>query len=112
MEEHPELKPEHSTPEAFFEALDADRKDYPVVDYDLRPVFMGCYTSQAKVKRLHRNLENRLYATEKILSAAAAQGLMEYPAEKVQEAQRELLFSEFHDILPGTTSDEGDPHHR
>lgn len=112
MEDHPELKPEHSTPEAFFEALDADRKDYPVVDYDLRPVFVGCYTSQAKVKRLHRNLENRLYATEKILSAAAAQGLMEYPAEKVQEAQRELLFSEFHDILPGTTIEEGDPHHR
>lgn len=108
MEKHPELKPEHSTPEAFFEALDADRKDYPVVDYDLRPVFVGCYTSQAKVKRLHRNLENRLYATEKILSAAAAQGLMEYPAEKVQEAQRELLFSEFHDILPGTTIEEGE----
>lgn len=108
MEDHPELKPEHSTPEAFFEALDGDRKDYPVVDYDLRPVFVGCYTSQAKVKRLHRSLENRLYATEKIVSAAAAQGLMEYPTEKIQEAQRELLFSEFHDILPGTTIEEGE----
>lgn len=108
MAEHPELKPEHSTPEAFFEALDADRKDYPVVDYDLRPVFVGCYTSQAKIKHLHRELENRLYATEKLLSTAAAQGLMVYPGEKVKEAQRELLFSEFHDILPGTTIETGE----
>lgn len=108
MEDHPELAPEHSTPETFFEALDADRKDYPVVDYDLRPVFVGCYTSQAKVKRLHRQLENRLYATEKLLSTAAAQGLMVYPGEKVQEAQRELLFNEFHDILPGTTIEVGE----
>ena len=108
MAEHPELKPEHSTPEAFFEALDADRKDYPVVDYDLRPVFVGCYTSQAKVKQLHRQMENRLYTTEKMVSTAVAQGLMEYPTEKIKEAQRELLFSEFHDILPGTTIEEGE----
>ena len=61
------------------------------------------------MKRRHRSLENRLYATEKIVSAAAAQGLMEYPAEKIKEAQRELLFSEFHDILPDTTIEEGRP---
>ncbi len=108
MAEHKELKPEHSTPEAFFEALDADRKDYPVVDYDLRPVFVGCYSSQARIKKLHRQVENKLYATEKLLSTAAAQGLMVYPGEKVNEAQRELLFSEFHDILPGTTIEEGE----
>ena len=108
MAEHPELEPKHSTPEAFFEALDSARKDYPVIGRDLRPVFVGCYTSQARVKHLHRQLENRLYATEKLLSTAAAQGLMVYPGEKVREAQQKLLFNEFHDILPGTTIEAGE----
>lgn len=108
MEQHPELEPIHGTPEAFFAALESAEKDYPVVDQALRPVFVGCYTSQARVKRLHRELENRLYRVEKLLSAAASQGLITYPREQLQDAQRDMLFMEFHDVLPGTTVQKGE----
>lgn len=108
MQQHPELSACHSTPETFFDALEASGKEFPVFSDDLRPVFVGCYTSQARLKRLHRQLENRLYATEKLLSAASAQGLISYPEAELKEAERDLLFCEFHDILPGTTIPEGE----
>lgn len=108
IQEHPELSAAHSTPEAFFDTLKVSEDEFPVFDDDLRPVHVGCYTSQARVKRLHRKLENLLYATEKLLTAASAQGLLVYPDVKLREAERDMLFCEFHDILPGTTILEGE----
>lgn len=102
MQENANLQPQHTTPEMFFRALEESGEEFPVFDGDLRPVFVGCYTSQAKLKRLHRQLENRLFATEKMLSAAAAQGFISYPAEELRKVEKDLLFSQFHDILPGT----------
>lgn len=108
MEQNKQLQPRHGTPEEFFAALEQAGVDYPVVDRSLRPVFVGCYTSQARVKRLHRELENRLYRAEKLLSAAAAQGLLAYPEGQLRDAQRDMLFMEFHDVLPGTTIQKGE----
>ena len=108
MEQHPEIQIRHSTPEAFFEALQEDRQDYPTFNQDLRSIFIGCYTSQVKIKQLHRRLENELYATEKLLAAAAAQELLEYPAKELEEAEYDLLTCEFHDILPGTSVQPGE----
>ena len=108
METHCVFSPSHSTPEAFFQALEAEKTEYPTFAGDLRPVFVGCYTSQAKLKRLHRQLESQLCATEKLLAGVAAQGLVKYPGVELSEAQRDLLFCEFHDILPGTSIQEGE----
>lgn len=108
MRQQTELDTCHGTLEAFFGALECAGGTYPTVAKDLHPVHVGCYTSQAKLKRLHRQLENRLYATEKLLSAAASQGLIAYPGKEVHEAERDLLFCQFHDILPGTSILEGE----
>jgi alpha-mannosidase len=70
----------------------------------LNPVAPGCYTSQIRVKQKHRHLENELYVTEKMCVAAAIQKGMPYPKEVLLEAGRDLLFSEFHDALPGSGS--------
>lgn len=102
------LQAHHATPEQFFAELAETKETYPVVEQDLRPVFVGCYTSQAVVKRLHRQLENDLYAVEKLLTAAFAQGLIAYPDSELRAAERDMLFAEFHDILPGTTIEEGE----
>jgi alpha-mannosidase len=40
---------------------------------------------------------------EKMAAAAAYQSLMKYPQEELNEALRDLAFSEFHDILPGSS---------
>lgn len=103
MEKRIDMAIRHATPEEFFAALKDEEIELPQVAEDMRPVFVGCYTSQARVKRLHRQLENELYATEKLAAAAAAFGLMEYPRQELEQAQWDMMLNEFHDTLPGTT---------
>jgi alpha-mannosidase len=92
----------HSLPESYFEDLQESSPSLPEVKKSLNPFAVGCYTSQIRVKQRHRRLENQLYATEKICSGAAVQGLLPYPQEQLREAARDLLFCQFHDILPGS----------
>jgi alpha-mannosidase len=92
----------HSTPEAFFKDLARTGRDLPEVARSLNPWAPGCYTSMARVKRRHRQLENEVFGAEKLATAAYAQGLMAYPKAELDEALRDLAFAEFHDILPGS----------
>ncbi len=92
----------HSWPEAYFESLKANRDQLPVFDKDLNPWAVGCYVSMARVKRMHRELEESYYFTEKISAHAALAGLLKYPTSQLQEALEDMLFCEFHDILPGS----------
>ncbi len=91
----------HSTPEGYFQGLALD--SLPTFAKDIRPYAVGCYTSQVRIKQRHRLLENELYMTEKMLSSAALQGLLPYPSADLAAAVRDLCFSEFHDILPGSS---------
>lgn len=101
--ESQEVRVCHSTPEAYFRDLHAAGGPLPRYEGDLNPFAIGCYTSQVRIKQKHRELENELYMTEKMLSHAALAGLLAYPREDLQEAARDLLFAEFHDILPGSS---------
>ncbi|QSF46407.1 glycoside hydrolase family 38 N-terminal domain-containing protein [Paenibacillus tianjinensis] len=92
----------HATPEQYFAAL-PEAKELPRYSGDLNPRFVGCYTSMIRIKQKHRQLENELYATEKMLAAAGLYGLLPYPARDLAEAQHDLLTAQFHDILPGTS---------
>lgn len=92
----------HSTADAYFAGLEKRRTSLPRRRAGLNPWAVGCYTTMARVKKAHRKLENELFTAEKMASAAAFQGLIPYPTEDLAEAQRDLLFSEFHDILPGS----------
>jgi alpha-mannosidase len=92
----------HSTPESYFEDLLDNDPSLPEVEKSLNPFAVGCYTSQIRVKQKHRRLENELYAAEKMCSSAAVQGLLPYPRDQLLEAARDLLFCQFHDILPGS----------
>lgn len=92
----------HSTPDAFFDDLAADRERLPRFDGDLNPVAEGCYTTLARVKQKHRTLENELYSTEKMLACCALQGLLSYPNEELTQALEDLLLGEFHDALAGS----------
>ena len=94
----------HSTPERYFSEINT------VAEYDktLRISMPGCYTSMSLIKQKHIELEHSLYLTEKIVAAASLAGIMEYPQEKLSEAVEDLLISEFHDILPGTSVIKGE----
>ncbi len=94
----------HSTAENFITRLNAAAPQMPEYDKSLCHVMVGCYTSQSQVKQSHRKLENSLKAAEIMASHATAIGTMKYPHEQLAEAQKCLLLSEFHDILPGSSS--------
>ncbi len=93
----------HSTAEAYFAELAANNAPLPSHAGDLNPWAVGCYTSQVKIKQKHRQLENELYLVEKMASATALCGQKEYPVAEINEALYDLLLSEFHDILPGSS---------
>ena len=92
----------HSNPEAYFKERKAAKTSYPVVEKSLNPVAEGCYTSQVRVKQKHRLLENEILVGEKMATQAELLYGTKYPKEEIHEAVRALLFSEFHDALPGS----------
>lgn len=101
MQERADYEIIHSTPERYFE--DLRKKELPAFAGDLNPRFVGCYTSMIRIKQKHRQLENEFFMTEKMLSTAALQGLLSYPASELHEALCDLLTAQFHDILPGSS---------
>lgn len=90
----------HSTPENYFKEVE------PTYSFNksLRISMPGCYTSMYRVKKKHALLENELFFTEKILTTAYNKGLLKkYPEEKIHEITEDLLNTEFHDVLPGSS---------
>lgn len=92
----------HSTPETYFAELKA-KKRLPEHEKDLNPWAPGCYTSQIRIKQKHRELENAIFVTEKMVSSAAVQGFIDYPKQEIRVAIEDLLTAQFHDILAGTS---------
>ncbi len=93
----------HSTPEGYFADLAERAETLPHWDRSLQPFSVGCYTSVIRIKQTHRKLEGMLGVTERMCAHAAMLGLMEYPAGELEEAERDLCFAQFHDILPGSS---------
>ncbi len=93
----------HSTPQQYFSELARHKKQLPRWEADLNPWAVGCYTSMIRVKQVHRLLENELYMVEKMATAANLTGGMEYPKAELDQALEDLMFGQFHDILPGSS---------
>jgi len=92
----------HSRPEDFFADLNTSG-GIPRHERDLNSWAPGCYTTQIRVKQLYRKFENEYFMTEKMLSAAALLGLVQYSSEDTKAALQDLLTAQFHDILPGSS---------
>ncbi len=93
-----------STTDAFFaHTLQLrGRANLPVITGDFNQIHEGCYTSMIRVKQEHRRLENLAHLTEKLCAVAWWQGRREYPAKDLEVAWKDILFAEFHDVLPGS----------
>ncbi len=77
------------------------------IDHSLVTCMPGCYSSMARIKQAHRDAENLLYSTEKLLSVAFLSGY-KTDLTDLKKAQKKLLRAEFHDILPGTCIADGE----
>ncbi len=74
----------------------------PVVDCELNFFAPGCYTTQSRIKRGNRRCEAAMLDAEAICSAAGAWTGYPFPRQKMRQAWQDLLFTHFHDILPGS----------
>lgn len=61
------------------------------------------FTTQAKVKLLHRQLENGLVGAEVAATLAYVWRRQSYPVRPLASLWQTLLLHEFHDILPGSS---------
>ncbi len=100
--DHPEYEFVESTPERFFAEALQKAGDLPVVRGEIQNSFPGCYTSMSRVKRAHRDAEGLMASTERLSALAWWWGLANYPAKDLEVAWKDILFAEFHDILPGS----------
>ncbi len=74
----------------------------PIVHGEQNFVFTGCYSSQTRIKMANRIGEATLHEAEMFNAFAAAAVNAHYPATSYEEAWRNVLFNQFHDILPGS----------
>lgn len=96
QKEHPEIQMIPCGCEEYFDTVDKDR--LRTIDTSLVHCMIGCYTSMVRIKQKHRQLENELIRCEKMLAASG----VSYDEKEMKMAEKALLFSEFHDSLPGT----------
>ncbi|MCU0546377.1 MAG: glycosyl hydrolase-related protein, partial [Oscillatoriaceae cyanobacterium Prado104] len=62
----------------------------------------GCYTTRADQKRQNRRCEELLYQVELLSSLATICTGKVYPKSELETAWKQVLFNQFHDILPGS----------
>jgi alpha-mannosidase len=87
---------------AFFRVLEANGDRWPTLDRELNFEFPGCYTSQSLVKRNNRLGEIYAGEAEQVAALAGRLAGRPYPAEMLERVWRDVCFSHFHDILPGS----------
>jgi alpha-mannosidase len=93
-----------STPQAFFSAIAGERDRLPRVTTELQHTFPGCYSVMHDIKSTQRHGEQLLDQAERAATAFAtnASERQDHVA-RLDAAWDDLLFTEFHDILTGTS---------
>lgn len=108
-----------STSKRFFESLPEDKlADLPILDHELNFEFTGCYTSQSLIKQANRLGENACLEAEALVSLASGPILLlrgervgiegnsptngPETTRRLRGAWLNVLFNQFHDILPGS----------
>ncbi|MBE9146816.1 alpha-mannosidase [Planktothrix mougeotii] len=63
----------------------------------------GCYTTHADQKRYNRRSETLLYEAELFATLATLYTQSSYPQRELETTWKQVLFNQFHDILPGSS---------
>lgn len=92
---------EFGTYHKFFAELEKYKEKFAVVEDELNFVFTGCYTSQSRIKMANRISEARLFESEAICTVSSITGGSDY-GNSFGKAWENVLYSHFHDIIPGS----------
>jgi alpha-mannosidase len=79
----------------FLDALDV-RTD------DLQHHAPGCYSSHSGIKAWQRRAQFAVLNAERWAAVSALDGGVAYPRDDLERAWKQVLFNQFHDILPGS----------
>ncbi|MEI6168001.1 MAG: glycoside hydrolase family 38 C-terminal domain-containing protein [bacterium] len=91
-----------TTTNDYYTILEQHPDRWPVVNEELNFEFTGCYTTQALVKKGNRYGENYCLEAETAAVLAELISGRACPSDKLREAWTDVLFGQFHDILPGS----------
>lgn len=106
---------EFTTAEKYLQQIVETRFIASVSNYNSPPTFptwndelylefhRGCYTTHADQKRWNRRCENLLYEAELFATLATVSCGVTYPKAEIEAAWKQVLFQQFHDILPGSS---------
>ena len=86
----------------YFARLSREGAALPVMRGELNYEFTGCYTTQALIKRINRLGEARVADAEMAATFDTLVRGTTYPATTFAQNWKRVLFSQFHDILPGS----------
>ncbi|MCM2535034.1 glycosyl hydrolase-related protein [Neobacillus pocheonensis] len=86
----------------FFTRVEKIKEQLPKVKGELNFIFTGCYTSQSRIKMANRVAEATLNEAETFYALSSLTDHTEYPKDSFEKAWRNVLFNQFHDIIPGS----------
>jgi alpha-mannosidase len=87
----------------YIDLLLTEKKDFPVYENEMNPVFPGCYTTQVEMKRHNRQSEQLLLNAEKMSELATFFRYRDYyPVRDVSEAWKLALLNQAHDLAAGS----------
>lgn len=96
----PDIKDKN--PLEFLEKIDKEK--LPIYYGDLYlELHRGTFTTQGRIKKLHRQAENHLITIESLSTLLNIFENVPYPYEEIKQNWKKLLRNEFHDILPGSS---------
>lgn len=94
----------HSTTDRLLRDIETAAAKAPVWKGDLQRCFTGCYTSVISAKLSNRRSESLVLQAERYATLAWWFLRDPYPAGKMERVWKDVLFNQFHDILPGTST--------
>ncbi|AFZ57864.1 alpha-mannosidase [Anabaena cylindrica FACHB-243] len=95
---------EFTSAENYLQLIKSQSQNLPVWEDELYLEFhRGCYTTHADQKRWNRKSENLLYEAELFATLANVVCGVTYPKSDIETAWKQVLFNQFHDILPGSS---------
>jgi alpha-mannosidase len=93
-----------STVDDFFREAEARREMMPVVDYELQKTFPGCYSVMHDIKQIQHRGERLLEQAEELVRTFGTDAESTAAAlARIDAAWKDLAFTQFHDILAGTS---------
>jgi alpha-mannosidase len=93
-----------STVDDFYVEAEARRDSVPVVDYELQKTFPGCYSVMHDIKQVQHRGERLLEQAEELARAFGTDETgTRASIARIDEAWKDLAFTQFHDILAGTS---------